>query len=211
MLKSFLFIACLFLLLNARENPFFSSNKDLDIPITSNQKIDIAPLKRATFTLPSNARTIESITIEYKNLDGSLSRKKEILQNSIDWHLPLFLSQNYGQSLNQNQAIIENKIKYVNLLSLKFIKIYERKKALKLLTKDTMIRNFLLTQPHRIVCDFKRDIEMRSYEKKVTSKSIVKMLRVGNHDGFYRVVIELDGYYSYKVEPIKGGYLFNFL
>lgn len=209
MVKSFILLGFLCLLLDARENPFFPSSKGVDALISSNQERNIPPLKRATFTLPSNARTIESITIEYKNLDGSLSKKREILQNSIDWHLPLFLSQNYAESFDKQKS--SKILPYKNIVSLKFIKLYERDKQLKLVTKDKLVRNFLLTQPHRIVCDFKRNINIRSYEKKQKNRTIIKKIRIGNHDGFYRVVIELDGYYSYKTEKIKSGYLFTFL
>ena len=64
--------------------------------ITSNFTTTLDPLKRATLTLPSTARTIESVTIKYKNLDGSISEVSEELGNSVDWHLPIFISQNYG-------------------------------------------------------------------------------------------------------------------
>ena len=211
MLKSFTLLLFLLLSLHARENPFFPSGKDVDIPITSNQNREIPPLKRATFTLPSSARVIESITIEYKNLDGSLSKKRELLQNSIDWHLPLFLSQSYSQIPQKAAPKSKKAVQYTKLLSLKFIKLLESKKELKILTKDKMLRSFLLTQPHRIVTDFSREIDMRSYMKKITAKGIIKRVRIGNHDGFYRVVIELDGYYAYQVNKIDEGYLFKFL
>ncbi|MDQ7066660.1 MAG: AMIN domain-containing protein [Sulfurimonas sp.] len=72
-----------------------------------------------------------------------------------------------------------------------------------------MLRNFLLTKPHRIVCDFERDIDIRSYEKEISSKSIIKKVKVGNHKGYYRVVIELDGLYRYTKTTLNGGYLFT--
>lgn len=208
MIKIFTLLLFIVISLNARENPFFPSSGEADITYTSNQDTKAVPLKRATMTLPSSARIIESVTIKYKDLDGSIHEKSVELGNAIDWHLPLFISQNYGGTNSEPKRI--KKETYTKVAGLKFISLYESKKTLKVVTKDKMIRNFLLTKPHRIVCDFKRDIDIRSYEKYVKN-SIVKRIRLGNHKGYYRVLIELDGYYRYKVKDSKQGYVFNFL
>jgi hypothetical protein len=207
-MNKFIFlISLLSLSLVARENPFFPSSGETDMSITSNKIIKQDPLRRATVTLPSTARTIESVTIKYKNLDGSISEYTEKLGNSVDWHLPIFISQNYGGVGSEPKKVD----KYKRIAGLKFIHLYENKNSLKIETKDKMIRNFLLTKPHRIVCDFKREINIRSYEKEITSKSIVQKVKLGNHSGYYRVVIELDGYYRYRVKLVKGAYIFQFL
>ena len=198
----------MFFSLTARENPFFPSTGEVDLPLSSNIIDSIPPLKRATITLPSTARTIQSVTVTYKKLDGSIEEKTEILQNTIDWHLPIFLTQNYGNEAN----IIEKKNKlqtFIEIASLKFISLSENSKHLKIITKDKMIRNFLLVKPHRIVCDFKRDIDIRSFEKEITKKSLVTRVKVGNHKGYYRMVIELDGYYRYSAQEIIDGYVFT--
>jgi len=211
MIRFFNIMLLLILSLNARDNPFFPSDGESDIPLTSNQVNTAPPLKRATLTLPSTARTIENLTIEYKNLDGSIEKKTIVLKNSIDWHLPIFISQNYGSSSSEPIKSISKKKKYTELASLKFIKLLVGSKELKIITKDKMIREFLLVKPHRIVCDFKRDIEIRSYTKVLPKNSIVKKFRVGNHKGYYRVVLELDGYYSYRLKTTKDGYIFKLL
>jgi len=59
----------------ARENPFFPLSSELDIPLTTNQTQHIPALKRAALSLPSTARQIESVTVKYKNLDGSTDTK----------------------------------------------------------------------------------------------------------------------------------------
>ena len=212
MLKMFALLLFLSLVLDARENPFFPAFGELDIPMTTNQVTPIPPLKRATISFPSTARTIESITVKYKNLDGSLVDKTVKLGNSIDWHLPLFLSQNIAINEEKVSYKKSKKEKFKRIAGLSFISLYESKRKLKIITKDKMLRNFLLTKPHRIVCDFKRNIEIRSYDVDTTQKnSVVTKVRLGNHNGYYRVVIELDGYYSYKVENISSGYLLKFL
>jgi len=197
------------IVLQARENPFFPVDQTQNFPLTTNQFQKIKPLKRATMSLPSTARELESISVKYKNLDGSLSEKTIALHNSIDWHLPIFISQNYnlcGANSVQKMKNTQSK-KYVSIFSLKFIRFYAKNKALKIVTKDTMLRNFLLVKPHRIVCDFKRDTSIRSLEKILKKVRYFQRIRVGTHDGYYRVVIELDGYYRYKVTKIAKGYL----
>lgn len=198
------------ILLLARENPFFPSSGEVDMTVTSNKSIVLELLKRATLTLPSTARTIESVTVKYKNLDGSISEVHEDLGNSVDWHLPIFVSQNYG-GVGCEPKKIKKVDRYRKIAALKFISLYENKTSLKIKTTDKMLRNFLLTKPHRIVCDFKRDINIRSYEKDISGKGIVQKVKFGNHKGYYRVVIELDGYYRYKLKVVKGAYIFKLL
>jgi len=80
---------------------------------------------------------------------------------------------------------------------------------LKIVTKDKLLRDFLLVRPQRIVLDFKRDIDTRSYVNSGKKRKWFKKIKIGAHDGYYRVVIELDGYYQYRHKKIKGGYIFT--
>ena len=211
MIKLLFTLLFLQIFLEARDNPFFPSKGELDIPVTSNQVEILPKLKNATISLPSTARNIESITIKYKNLDGSVSEKKQEIDNSIDWHLPIFVSQSYNLIEKKAKQKVKKKIAYKKIASLKYINVYDANRDIKVLTKDKMIRDFMLTGPHRIVCDFKRDIDSRSFEKIVKKNSIVKRVKLGNHDGYYRVVIELDGHYKYKSKKADGGYIFNLM
>lgn len=211
MMRSLFFLLLLPFVLFARENPFFPAEGEVEMPFSSNISQELVPLKRATLTLPSTARTIEKMSITYKNLDGSIVTKSIQLNNSIDWHLPLFLSQNYGSSSEKTNPEIQKNEKFKKLASLKYVSLYAKKREIKLETQDELIRNFLLPKPHRIVCDFKREIEIRSFTKTFSKSAVVKKFRVGNHDGYYRVVIELDGYYRYELEKTDSGYLFKLL
>jgi len=215
MIKYLLLLFFIPFLLIARENPFFPVNDAEDIPLSTNQVEKYPQLKRATMKLPSTARVLQTVTVEYKNLDGSIAKKSIELNNAIDWHLPLFISQNYDttevKNLSHSKKVIPEKIRYKQILKLPFITFYESHKRLKIVTKDKMLRSFLLVKPHRIVCDFKRQTDIRSYIKKIPSLSIFKKIRIGTHDGYYRVVIELDGYYQYKVKKSNSGYLFTLI
>ena len=215
-----LFLALLLLTsLNARENPFFPSSGEKDITLTSNIDTKLTPLKRAAVTLPSTARVIEGVTINYKSLDGSRHTQSIELDNTIDWHLPIFVSQSY---LNEEQKstlpkhkITKSKVtskkesSYKKIAGIKLISFYSKDKKLKVITQDPIIRNFLLVKPHRIVCDFKRDTNIKSYVKDIAQNSLFTKIRVGNHDGYYRVVIELDGHYRYATKDLDNGYLFE--
>lgn len=210
MIKIYLLLFFLSFSLFARENPFFPLNSELDIPLTINQ-LKIPPLKRATITLPSTARTLQSVTVKYKNLDGTIAEKSIELENSIDWHLPLFISQNY--ELNEAQktnvkSLTEKKKKvgFKKVAGLQFIKFYVAGKVMKIVTKDKMLRNFMLVQPHRIVCDFKRNTDLGSVMRTISGNEAYTQINIGTHKGYYRVVIELDGHYQYKIERVKYGY-----
>lgn len=48
--------------------------------------------------VPLNARLIKKVTIEFENLDASLESKSIELNNAIDWHLPVFVSQSYSKA-----------------------------------------------------------------------------------------------------------------
>ena len=192
----------------SRENPFFPANGEKAMPFTTNKEILQVPLKRVAITLPSTARIIKSVTVRYKNLDGSIVETTEKLDNSVDWHLPIFISQNIN--IQGQKSELPKKIKkvYRKLLSTDFVKISSENKKIKITTGDELLRNFMLTDPHRIVCDIKRDINIRSLEKSIPKNSIVKKIRIGNHNGYYRIVLELDGYYKYQLAKKKPNYIF---
>ena len=214
MIRVFLIAFLLFINIQARENPFFPSEGEKDIPYTSNIDKTIPKLNRATIELPSHARVIKKVTIEYENLDASHESKSIELDNSIDWHLPIFISQSYTRQNTQNKLPQDKPSKtpvkeiesFKDVAEIKFAKFSVLKNSLKITTQDKLLRNFLLVQPHRIVIDFKRDSSMKSYLKKLED-SVFTKIRIGNHDGYYRVVIELDGYYRYRLKKSPNGCL----
>jgi len=197
----------------ARENPFFPSIGEDEMMYSSNKDTTISPLKRATISLPTTARVLESVKVTYKNLDGSVEEKTISLENSIDWHLPIFISQSYSQNNDSQKSLsvvksINKKENFKKIASIKHAEFYTLDKSLKIKTKDKLIRDFLLVKPHRIVLDFQRDTNLKSYIKS-NSGEYFKKIRVGNHNGYYRVVIELDGYYRYELNKTDNGYKFN--
>ncbi len=207
MVKAFASTLLLLVSLEARENPFFPSVGEKDISYTSNEDRSLSPLKRATITLPPQARVLQKVTIEYKNLDGSIESRSIELENFVDWHLPIFISQSYTASMKEEKIPQKKKV-FKKLTSVKHASFYSADKTLKIVTKDKIIREFLLVKPHRIVIDFKRDTNLKSHLKKFNN-NVFSKIRVGNHSGYYRVVVELDGYYRYKMKKISNGYTFE--
>jgi hypothetical protein len=197
-------------LLEARDNPFFPAEGMKDMPVTSSTIQSFEPLQRAAITLPDSARVLKKVTVEYQNLDGSMGTRTIELDNSVDWHLPLFVSQSY--SATKPEKAVTSAPKKPEKKSSKFKKVvdfgeaafFQSGKTLKIVTKDRMLRNFMLVNPHRIVLDFERDANFRSKTKIIKDGKPFKKIRLGNHRGYYRAVIELDGQYRHEIDRRDG-------
>ncbi|WP_373071667.1 AMIN domain-containing protein [Sulfurimonas sp.] len=212
MIKLFTIILLLLISVEARENPFFPASGEKDLPNTSNKDLSVASLKRAAISLPSSARIVQKLTVEYKNLDGSIQTKSILLNNSIDWHIPIFISQSMNdikEVKTQSKKPVKTK-KYIHLFSSKNIKFYKDEKELKIDTKDELIRSFLLTKPYRLVLDFKKDVNLKSEEKNFSTQ-VFKKISLGTHKGYYRAVVTLDGQYKYKKSKQNYGYKIKLL
>lgn len=207
--KILFIIFSLLLALSARENPFFPSEGEKDITVSSNEMRDKEPLKRASLSLPSHARLLQKVTLEYKNLDGSIESKSIELNNAIDWHLPIFISQSMETQLAKKTSQHKNE-QFQQIASTPNLKFLAFKRVLRIITEDEIIRDFMLVEPHRIVMDFKKEQSVKRFSLK-NPNAVFKEIRIGNHKGFYRAVIELDGNYRYKKTKIANGYEFELL
>ena len=209
MVRLFLAISLLVMNTQARENPFFPSEGEEDLPYTSNKNQKKSKLKQLSLTLPSTARVIKKVTIHYENLDASSETKSIDLDNTVDWHLPIFISQSYVSEkapATKGKTLVKANTAYIDAGKIKYAKFSLNNKSFKIITNDKLIRNFLLPQPHRIVMDFKRDSSIKTYIKDIPN-SVFTKVRVGNHNAYYRVVVELDGYYRYKLKKLSDGCL----
>ncbi len=205
MIKLLILTFLLSISLNARENPFFPSPGQKDLLSTTNKDLSVEPLKRAAISLPSSARTIQKVIVEYKNLDGSIQKRSISLNNAVDWHLPIFISQSMGEIEQKGVQTSKKEIVYEDLFSSKYISFSKNNKNLKINTKDQLIRSFLLAKPYRLVLDFKRDVSLKSQSKSFKSK-IFKKISLGTHSGYYRAVVLLDGQYRFKKFKESYGY-----
>lgn len=186
----FLFLA---LSLFARDNPFFPSDPNKEKVQTSNRIEKLTPFTKQEILLPNSARIVKQIIIRYQNLDGSITDEELHLNAKVDWHKAIVITHKGEEKLQEKK---KPKIKTVNA---KFIKFEINKKMMKIKTEDKLLQNFLLTHPHRVVMDFKRNTSFKPKTYKL-NKAPFSKIRMGNHDGYYRVVIELDGQYKYKLQ-----------
>ncbi len=196
------FFILLKIVLFARENPFFPINESNTPSYTTNKIKKIQPFTKASIELPNSARILQKISITFINLDGSQETKTISINKKIDWHYSLDIIQ---KTKPLQTDISQKKIKFKKIGSLKFISFFTSYKKLKIQTQDKLIRNFKIVDPDRIVLDFKKELNFRSYQ--FHCNQIFKKIRIGNHDGYYRVVLELDGKYTYTIKKTDFGYL----
>ena len=185
-MKKLLFLFIL-TFLYARINPF-------EPVIKPQNTIVINPtyFKETEVNLPSDARILKEVIFVYQSVSGDIKEKKVEINKHIDFHKPIFIShtpKNFP-------------LKELNFLDL--FKMYIKNKKILINTKDKLIRHFFLVKPFRIVLDFKKDADFLTIKKNLKN-SIVKKVVVGNHEGYYRVVIYFDAKYMYKITKTDEG------
>jgi len=73
-------------------------------------------------------------------------------------------------------------------------------------TKESKIRDFLIADPYKVVVDFKKESSFGTKTLNLATPPFVSAT-LGNHEGFYRIAILLDGHYRYDILPFNGGYI----
>ena len=185
-MKKLLFLFIL-TFLYARINPFEPVVKPQNTIV-----INPTYFKETKVILPSDARILKEVVFVYQSVSGDIKEKKVEINKHIDFHKPIFIShtpKNFPQ-------------RELNFLDL--FKMYVKNKKILIKTKDKLIRHFFLVKPFRIVLDFRKNADFLTI-KKILKNSIVKKVIVGNHEGYYRVVIFFDAKYIYKVIKTKEG------
>ena len=199
-------VAFVFLLLGVlcfgRDNPF--APVENIAKFTQMKKRD-NNFKEAQFTLPDSSRILKKMIVVYQNLDGSLTQKSITIDKKIDWHNAFVLK--YKNTTLHVESKMPIKPTQMSMATQKiksysfkgFIKFKVGNKRLVISTKDSKIRDFLVSNPYKIVFDFRRDTNFLTKTFKVNTPPFVSIV-LGNHDKYYRVAIELDGQYIYKTE-----------
>lgn len=194
-MRHFILLLSLFTLVIARDNPFNPVVSDEAFPVSTNIPTKLKNLVSETISLPNTARSVTKIIIEYKNLDGGVERKQLVLNKAIDWHMPIKITHQQHQKVTKTSK---------NLAHTSFIHFIQKGATLRLETSNPMVRNFMIANPHRIVIDFSRMSNFLSKKFEVHSAPF-SVIRIGNHKNYYRVVIELDGKYQYRINHVKKG------
>lgn len=185
----------------ARENPFFSTAESATMPITSNQVTHQPPLTSMTYNFPDQARVLKEATFTFQNVDGSLETRKLQIDQSIDWHKPLVLSQ-YG--IEKKAATVTAPIGQSASTDSGFIQFQSSGNRISLITKDPILRSFSLSDPSSMIVDFAHTAVFTPYEKTLGTSPFLKV-KVTNHGKFARAIIVLDGRYTCTVSKTVQG------
>jgi hypothetical protein len=184
----------------ARENPFKPVIDETVLPVTSNKVPKFQPFTGTTIRLPDDARVLKSIVIEYQALDGSIQTIRQPVNRAVDWHIPIRVEPNGHRTPATRTAAKSKTFRPFSFLSAQFTP-----HRVVITTKDRLIRHFHLNHPFKIAMDFQREASFLSRHYTVDMPPYTA-LDLGNHEGYYRVVITFDAPYRYTLRPIKEGY-----
>ena len=189
------FISLFSVALYARDNPFEKQIEDS----VDNKPFSNIYLDEERLFLPSQAREITSVTIEYKTLDGSKERKTIQLNSAIDPRLPVIVKQNSRDRLKAKNS------PGVEFIPFRFIKYRIEPNIIYIYTDQEKLRHFHLPRPFKIVIDFDSKLRFKTLKKEL-NVGRVKVITTGAHKGFFRVSISLDATYRYTIHKISQGY-----
>ncbi|TLD80277.1 AMIN domain-containing protein [Helicobacter sp. MIT 05-5293] len=153
------------------------------------------PLSSVEFVLPSTARILKSIQVTYQNLDGSIESKVIQLDESIDWHYPLLVAQRAQGAVYQGE----------NRFKLGEFELIVNHNRIFIATRKKMLRDFVLPEPYRLMLDIEGTKD-NFYEKVKIDKKYFTQAEISTHDGFYRISLEFDGRYKYRISPQRDGF-----
>jgi len=191
----------------ARQNPFKPVVDETVIPVSANKIEKVPDFKELRISLPNDARVLKSVTISYQSVDGSIQKKSIRVNRSIDWHKPIVVTQSEIRSTNRRVKKSERRSVFKSIYKpLPFISFQLAKNSIKIVTEDKKIRSFHLTSPFKVVFDFKRNASFLTKKVSINKPPFVD-LNIGNHDGYYRVVITFDSSYQYRIKRVADGYI----
>ena len=229
-----LLLTCLILLfLDARENPFKPVIDNTVLPVTSNRVEKAPPFKEVKVQLPIDARVLTSVAIYYQSIDGSIKKEIVAIDRSIDWHHPIVITQaapatqaaetkklpkpavEAGKPEKTASKKPEKAVKTETKKApaeenvykpLPFVSLVIEKNRIEIVTKDEKIRSFHLTNPFKVAIDFHRKAGFLTKHKDLETPPF-HAIDIGNHKGYYRVVITFDAPYKYRLRKTDHGYL----
>lgn len=185
-----------------RDNPFQYIIKPSKGVMVSNKPVE-RKLNKEKLLLPSTARLIQQIVVKYKNLDGSVGVINKNVNASVDWHFPIMIS----QDLSFTRGGTTNKNNWVKFLGTSFLEFKIKKNTIIVDTEVPLIRDFMNTNPKRIILDFSNREDVKFTQKVIQANmSYFKSISIVNHGDFFRVAIVLDGDYRYKLSSVSEGY-----
>lgn len=188
-MRKIIFSLCLSFALFAKDNPFNNNLNQKDYQ-TRKEDVNENFLDILNIKMPSSARFVNNIIIEYVNVDGNVAHKKVQVDRSIDWHYPIAFS--------QREAMRNITNRYFSLNDFEFF-IEHKKMIIK--SKHKIIREFLLAGP-TIVIDYQRDKSDAYSGSMNTGEKIYEKISIETKENSYRVSISLDGVYKYSIKSV---------
>ena len=200
----------------AQNSPFLS-------PQSIENEEHFAPFDKSEIRFNSDARILRRVIFEYVALDGSLKTLSLDINKSIDWHDSYTLSKGLKPNAtpvldvsvtipptqlpseaNSSTALLEFPSNNGKLED--FISFASFNDKMKINTQDEIIGDFIVGNPSKIVLDFKRDTAFVTKSIKLGSGTPFVRMVLGSHKGYYRLVIYMDGKYSYEISKDASGY-----
>lgn len=182
--------------LQGRENPFFPVDESQKQKVTSNIPDARPKMGTISYSFPDQARILKEVTFTIQNVDGSFEEKRVQIDQSIDWHRPVLVTQG-GSAPKAPNA------KKSSVANFGFIQLLSSGKSITIKSSDPLIRHFALSNPNRIVLDFKHNGVFKSEQKGLNAAPYVNV-SLGNHGEFARLMITLDGRYGYSLNKSGG-------
>ncbi len=182
--------------LQGRENPFFPVDESQKQKVTSNIPDARPKMGTISYSFPDQARILKEVTFTIQNVDGSFEEKRVLIDQSIDWHRPVLVTQG-GSAPKAPNA------KKSSVANFGFIQLLSNGKSITIKSSDPLIRHFAQSNPNRIVLDFKHNGVFKSEQKGLNAAPYVNV-SLGNHGEFARLMITLDGRYGYSLNKSGG-------
>jgi len=220
--KRLLFAATLLLFqiqtLYARENPFAPVNQYGGVPLTKplpapDFQQEILPVIkaakcRAEEPQEKNTTQQQKQVWKAKTVKSVKKKKKPILFTSKKKSAKqICVSKPLHKKHRTKKRHTQHKLKFHLIYSNDNLKIYTRGKTLKIITDDTIIKDFRLKQPDRLVLDFGDDFVLYDTIRKTIRSPYIKMVKIGTHACFYRLTFVLAKNYRYHIKHLSNGYL----
>jgi len=184
-MKKMLFLSAIFALaLSARENPF--TPQDIATP-------------PAPEPIPPKIQIQKPVQVEKKVTIKEPQSKIVVKEKSIS-------KPKVKTKIVKHHTKVKKVSKPKVIYNGSFAKIKRYKNTIQIFTKDTKLQHLKLTHPNRLAVDFERFDVVPAFAKKIKSR-YVRGLKVGHHDYFYRITLNLAKNYRYKMIKKPYGYL----
>ncbi len=191
MKKTFILSALLTTALFSRDNPFFSTEENSALPLSSNKTVTKPLMGSLSYHFPDHARILKEATFTFQNVDGSIETRRIEIDQGIDWHTPLILSHTHNAKPAAEGSGSAN---------FDFIRFNAVPNRLTITSVDPMIRYFTQSDPSALVIDFQHKSPFASRSQLLSARPFTKV-KVSNHGKFARATITLDGRYSCTITP----------